>query len=230
MSAASRNTAFVSLGMSCQSASQIRKGAEVMSAALGETFEPDRHFFDGLISPVAGVAQLFEDGFPMFERAALEPGPGHPVWTPYGLRFLHHFRGEDGIADIDRYYDEDLSRFSYLREKFLRLAETRRVVFVISNSQNNLDQVADETGLDRLDFDNAELDRLQKAVDGFFGRSHEYLVVSHWQRHGGIKRPDMWILDADESDWNGDKRQWRALFADYLCEAPAEPGKPDPEA
>jgi hypothetical protein len=222
MSAVSENTAFISLGMSCQSASQIRKGAEVMSEALGETVEPDRHFFDGLISPVAGLAQLFEDGFPMFDRAALERDPDHPVWKPYGLRFLHHFRGEDGIPDIDRYYSEDLSRFSYLREKFLSLVETPRIVFVISNSQNNLDQVADETGLERLDFDNAELDRLQSAVDGFFGRPHEYLVVSHWQRHGGIRRPDMWILDADDSDWNGDKSQWRALFAEYLSSAPAD--------
>ncbi len=216
MSAGSRHTAFVGLGMSCQSACQIRKSVEVLSAALGETVRPERHFFDGLISPVDGLARLFEDGFPIFGRETIEPGPGHPVWQPYGFRFLHHFRGEDNKADIDRYFAQDMSRFSYLRQKFLKLRERRRVVFVISNSQNNLDQVAVETGLERIAFDNAELDRLQKAVDGFFGRSLEYLVVTHTGRHRGISRPDLRILEADESEWIGDKRQWRSVFREYL--------------
>lgn len=222
MSAGSPSTAFVSLGMSCQSARQIRTSVEVLSAALGEPVEPERHFFDGLISPIAGLAQLFEDGFPIFSREQIVPGPGHPTWQPYGLRFLHHFRDETA-ADIDKHFEEDLSRFTYLRNKFCALKDRPRVVFVISNSQNNLIEVAEETAIDRIDFDHAELVRLQAAVDAFFARKFEYLIVSHPDRHGHVRLPTLKIMKADDSDWTGDKAQWRALFMDYLMQPELPP-------
>ncbi|WP_417666576.1 hypothetical protein [Roseibium sp.] len=226
MSAGSPNIAIVSLGMSCQSARQIRSSIEIMSDALQEEIVPERHFFDGLISPVAGMAQLFEDGFPIFARKDIAPGPGHPTWQPYGIRFLHHFRAEpEAEADIDAHFEEDLSRFSYLRSKFIALKKRPRIVFVISNSQNNLDEVARDTGIERLHFDKGELLRLQKAVDGFLDRPCEYLVVSHPKRHGGVGLPHLAILEADESEWTGDKKQWRRLFHRYM-----ETGAVDPFA
>ncbi|MBD8892931.1 hypothetical protein [Roseibium litorale] len=216
MSAGSPHTAIVSLGMSCQSARQIRTSLEILSEALGETLEPERHFFDGLISPVAGMAQLFEDGFPIFRREDIADGPGHPTWQPYGLRFLHHFREEGQAADIDAHFAGDLSRFTYLRGKFKALADRPRVVFVISNSQNNLSEVAEETDIEDLTFVEEDLLRLQRAVDLWLGRPCEYLIVSHPERHGGISLPELTILDPDDSEWTGDKRQWRSLFRDYL--------------
>lgn len=216
MSAGSSHTAIVSLGMSCQSARQIRTSMDVLGAALGETIERERHFFDGLIAPVGGMAALFEDGFPVFDRERIEPGPGHPTWQPYAIRFLHHFRAEGGAADIDAHFDEEQSRFSYLREKFARLSDRRRVVFVISNSQNNLAEVARETEIGSIAFDQGELARLQTAVDRFLGRPCEYLVASYPDRHGGIAHPQLTILQPDGSEWTGDKAQWRALFNDYF--------------
>lgn len=192
--------------------------------ALGETIEPERHFFDGLISPVAGMTQLFNDGFPLFAREDIAPGPGHPTWMPYGIRFLHHFRAEPGgLADIDRYFDQDLSRFTHLRQKFHRLRERRRVVFVISNSQNNLTDVARETLIATLHYKQSELEELQSAVDAFLARPCEYLVVSHPDRHGGVALPNLTILEADDSEWTGDKKQWRALFNRYLQTDGVEP-------
>ncbi|MBD8878085.1 hypothetical protein [Roseibium polysiphoniae] len=223
MSAGSERTAIVSLGVSCQSARQIRTSIEILSEALGEHFVPERHFFDGLISPIAGLAQLFEDGFPIFRRQDIAAGPGHPTWQPYGLRFLHHFREEGMDADIDAHFAEDLSRFSYLREKFQRLADRARVVFVISNSQNNLDEVARDTMIADLNFRRDELERLQRAVDRFLGRPCEYLIVSHPDRHGGVDLPELTILEADESEWTGDKSQWRSLFRSYLGRKNIEP-------
>lgn len=216
VSAGSSHTAIVSLGMSCQSSRQIRTSLDVLSAALGEPIERERHFFDGLIAPVGGIAALFENDFPLFTRDEIEPGPGHPTWQPYGIRFLHHFREEDEDADIDAHIDEELSRFGYLREKFADLTNRRRVVFVISNSQNNLTEVADETEMGSIAFHPGELSRLQKAVDRFLGRACEYLVVSYPDRHGGISHPELTVLEPDDSEWTGDKAQWRALFQDYF--------------
>lgn len=224
MSAGSETTAIISLGMSCQSARQIRSSLEILSAALGEELVPERHFFDGLISPVDGLARLFEDGFPLFRREDIAAGPGHPTWQPYGIRFLHHFRPEpESPADIDGWFDHDLSRFRHLRGKFEALGARRRLVFVISNTQNNLDLVARQVCLETLHFDLQELTRLQQAVDGFFGRSCEYLVVAHPERHGGADLPELTVLEADDSEWTGDKAQWRALFRRYLAKDPVEP-------
>lgn len=217
MSAGSSNTAVISLGMSCQTARQIGSNSDVLNDVLGGTFEPERHFFDGLISPVSGMAQLFEDGFPLFGREDLVSGPGHPTWQPYGIRFLHHFRSEpDGAADIERHFEEDLSRFTYLRSKFCSLADRKRLVFVISNSQNNLDEVARDTGIARLAFDRDELVRLQAAVDRFLARPCEYLIVSHPERHGGLDLPELEVLCADDTEWTGDKTQWRHLLRNRL--------------
>lgn len=216
LSAGSSHTAIVSLGMSCQSSRQIRTSLEVLSATLEEPVERERHFFDGLIAPIDGMAALFEDDFPLFTRDQLAPGPAHPTWQPYGVRFLHHFREGEEDADIARYFDEELSRFSYLREKFAELSERRRVVFVISNTQNNLAEVAEETEMGSIAFDDGELNRLQTAVDRFLGRRCEYLVVSYPDRHGGITHPDLTILQPDDTEWTGDKAQWRALFQDYF--------------
>lgn len=224
MSAGGSKTAIVSLGVSCQSARQIRTSIEILSKALLEDLEPERHFFDGLISPVAGLARLFEDGFPLFSRADIHDGPGHPTWQPYGIRFLHHFREEPEMpADIDAWYERDLSRFTYLREKFRRLGERERLVFVISNSQNNLRWVASQVGIERLEFREAELLRLQAAVDSYFGRACEYLVVAHPERHGDVSLPELRVLTPDDSEWTGDKRQWRRLFQDYLAKGSVEP-------
>jgi hypothetical protein len=216
VSAGSSHTAIISLGMSCQSSRQIRTSLDVLSAALGETIERERHFFDGLIAPVGGMAALFEDDFPLFTRDQIEPGPGHPTWQPYGIRFLHHFRQEDEDADIDAHLDEELSRFGYLREKFADLTSRRRVVFVVSNSQNNLTEVAEETEMGSIAFQASELSRLQTAVDRFLGRACEYLVVSYPDRHGEITHPELTVLQPDDSEWTGDKVQWHALFQDYF--------------
>lgn len=217
MSVGGKHTAIVSLGMSCQSARQIRTSIEVLNAALGEVLEPERHFFDGLISPIAGLALLFENGFPIFERSQIAVGPGHPTWQPYGIRFLHHFREEGGEADIDRHFETDLARFTHLRNKFVGLGQRKRIVFVISNSQNNLAEVAADTRMETITFDPQELHRLQCAVDRYLEKPCEYLILSHPERHGGSDIPELKVLEADDSEWTGDKAQWRALFQEYLA-------------
>ncbi len=212
MSASQGSAVIASLGMSCQSARQIRDNLDVISRRLNGEAAHDSQFFDGLIAPPVGLAKLFEDGFPLFSREDLDEGPGHPTWRPYGVRFLHHFREGEGAADIDRYFERDLSRFTYLREKFMRLKRARRLVFVLSNTQNNLDLVARETKLERISFDAAEVLRLQTAVQEFLGRACEFITVTSHERRGDLPSERVHILKPDDSEWTGDKRQWRAVF------------------
>ncbi len=219
MSVSGPTTAIVSLGMSCQSARQIRTNAEVIGAILGEEVGRNAQFFDGLIAPPAGLARLFEDGFPLFSRDDIAEGPGHPTWSAYAIRFLHHFRDDDG-ADIDRFFDHDLSRFTHLRDKFLALAAVPRLVFVISNSQNNLTEVAAETAIERIDFNREEIGRLREAVQAFLGRRCEFILVSTPDRRGSLDDPDLHLLTPDDSEWTGDTRQWREVFLSRLGVVP----------
>src|SRR5690606_14164822 len=128
---------------------------------------------------------------------------GHPTWSAYAIRFLHHFRDDDG-ADVDRFFASDLSRFTHLRDKFLALAGVPRLVFVISNSQNNLTEVAAETALERIDFDHDEVCKLREAVQAFLGRSCEFILVSTPDRRGSLVDPDLHLVAPDDSEWTGD--------------------------
>ncbi|WP_102868457.1 hypothetical protein [Pseudovibrio exalbescens] len=216
MSAAGKSTAVVSLGISCQSARQIRTHTELISSLLGEPVEHTSHFFDGLVTPPLGLAKLLDDGFPLFSRESLEDGPGHPTWQPYGIRFLHHFRGEEGVADIDAYFDNEVSRFTYLRRRFLQLRDAENLLFVISNSQNNLDEVAQETAMETIEFDQGQLETLKGSLARFFGRHWPLVVVTHEERVQDVSHDALHILQPDSTEWTGDKQQWADVFRRHL--------------
>lgn len=217
MSAEGHSTAIVSLGISCQSARQIRTHAEEIGHQLGENIQPARHFFDGLIAPVPGVARLFEDGFPLFGPGNIRMGPHHPVWHPYDIHFLHHFRDEAGAVDIAGRMSEELSRFGHMRGKLQRLSRFERLVFVLSNSQNNLTMVQEETGLTDLHFEASAVGRLRHAVEQYLGRPCEFILVSLDGRHAGDLADEVHVLSPDDSEWTGDKGQWRALLLERLA-------------
>ncbi|MTI43353.1 hypothetical protein E1178_06990 [Roseibium hamelinense] len=86
---------------------------------------------------------------------------------------------------------------------------------MVSNTQNNLLDVARKTDIPTA-FSDQELERLQRAVDGFMGRSCEYLIVSCPGRYEGRSLPDLHHLAPDDSEWAGDKTHWRALFKRYF--------------
>ncbi|MEO1199713.1 MAG: hypothetical protein AAFX39_10850 [Pseudomonadota bacterium] len=214
MSAIGDGCAIVSLGMSCQGARQLRKNLGLLGDLTGGEMAHGSHFFDSLISPLEGIAQLLDDGFPMFSRQDIADGPGHPTWRPYGLRFLHHFREATGAeADIDVYFERDSSKFVHLREKFLNLRDVPRLIFIVQNSQNNLDDVAKTIGLNDITLSAATLRRLSASVGRFFGRPCPMIVASYRGRQGDVVLPDHAVLTRDDSEWEGDKAQWQALFA-----------------
>ncbi|MDX5592940.1 hypothetical protein [Pseudovibrio sp. SPO723] len=216
MSAAGQNTAVVSLGISCQSARQIRTHVELISSLIGEPVQHVSHFFDGLITPPEGLAKLLDDGFPLFTREQIEEGAGHPTWHPYGIRFFHHFRGEDGIADVNRYFENETSRFSYLKNRFLELRNAQHLLFVLSNSQNNLDEVAEETELGPFHFEQRHLEELKASLRAFFAKDCDLLVVSHEEKVVDVEYDHLHILEPDSSEWTGDKRQWAEVFRKHL--------------
>jgi len=91
---------------------------------------------------------------------------------------------------------------------------------VISNTQNNLDQVAQATGTISDRIAAADIVDLCAATDRFFAAASEYVVVSYADRlDKAVDRKNIktYQLVRDTSDWQGDITQWAGVFRDYLC-------------
>ena len=213
MSAEGDGWAVISLGISCQGARQIRKNLDLLSTLTGVEMRHSSHFFDSLIAPVDGISALLRDGFPMFDRADIADGPGHPTWQPYGLRFLHHFRDRTGVeADIDAYFARDQSKFAHLRYKLFALRDVPNLIFIVQNTQNNLATVAPGIGLASIAFDAGGVAGLGEAVAGFLGRPHPMIILSYPDRIGDLDPAAVHLLTPDDSEWEGDKVQWQSVF------------------
>jgi len=221
MSLVGIHTAVVSLGMSCQAAHQIRQHAKLISSCLenGETLDALRLPFDWLICPPSSALRMLETGrfFPE-HREALEIDHA-PYWRDYHTYFWHDFLDEDRRYDLSLDFQGTKDKYERLVDRFRDLSRMRRLVFVISNSQNNLDFVAERTQALTPDMSASQIEGLCDATDRFFGRRCEYLVVTYSDRLD--RNPDrdnvkVYRVDRDSSEWRGEPRTWARVFKAYF--------------
>ena len=59
--------------------------------------------------------------------------------------------------------------------------------------------------------------RLRHAVEHYLGRPCEFILVSLDGRHAGNLADEVHVLSPDDSEWTGDKGQWRALLLERLA-------------
>ena len=161
------------------------------------------------------------------------------LWGGGGVYFRHectlrksrpieYLRGK---VDLERGYRELAGKFAHLAEKFRRLRELERLLFVISNSQNDLTEYQAEVGIDPA-MSADDVVTLCAACDRYFGRHCEYLVATYEDRlTGAPQRPGLSVfkLAPDTSEWAGDHAQWREIFTQYLradVHAPTRHGMP----
>ncbi|MEZ0170259.1 hypothetical protein [Microvirga sp. TS319] len=221
MSLIGTHTAVVSLGMSCQSAHQIRLHAKLISTCLrsGEALDASRLPFDWLICPPSSVLKILESGrfFPD-HRDALELDHA-PYWRDYHTYFWHDFLDEDRHYDLSLDFQGTRDKYERLAEKFRALSKMRRLVFVISNSQNNLDFVADRTQALTPGMSASHIEELCDATDQFFGRRCEYLVVSYadrLDRRPARRNVKVYPIGKDPSEWRGEPDTWARVFTEYF--------------
>ncbi|MDQ0472670.1 hypothetical protein [Labrys wisconsinensis] len=86
----SAKNAVVSLGVSCQTAHQIRRHHRLIATALNDQdLKWQSSFFDNLITPPSAVVSLFSSG-DISEVRAEEIGMyQRVVWSNHGLFFWH---------------------------------------------------------------------------------------------------------------------------------------------
>jgi hypothetical protein len=234
MSLVGRKAAVVSLGMSCQSTLQIDDHADLIAKAIGDPeLKPSSLPFDNIVCHPASAATILRtDTFfpPSADRLKLLRGA---LWAEHRVYFRHECTLRKsrpieylmGTVNLARGYRDLAGKFTHLADKFRRLAQLERLIFVISNTQNDLTEYRDEAGIDEIVSMEA-IEALCDATDGYFGRPCEYVFVTYEPRVAGAsKRPGLGVfkLVPDSSEWAGDHAQWAAVWTRYLSGSATTP-------
>jgi hypothetical protein len=227
MSLVGRRAAVVSLGMSCQTTLQIDDHAELIRRSIGDdTLKLSSLPFDNVVCHPASVAKLLDSGkFYPSSKDDLTLFRG-AFWAANGVYFRHEctLRKSRPIeylrnkVDLARGYRDLAGKFAHLADKFRGLSKLERLIFVISNSQNDLLEYQAEVGIDCV----VPMDAVQvlcDACDRYFDRRCDYIFATYDSRtQGAVNRPNLRVakLVPDSSPWAGDHAQWKTVWTDYF--------------
>ncbi len=204
MALISPELAVMSVGMSCQPAHQLRTHVDSLRLISGQPLQVHSTPWDWTICGPAGVAAMVRDGvtFPRDPRE-LE-ARAKPYW-PARSCFFWHVKG--AITD----HAAGLARALECEAQLEHVAAARRRVFILANTQNNLEAKRRDQGGFNIPFTPAAVDDLEAALVARFGPS-ELHVVSYGSRHALGGRRKVWELKPDRSQWQGDPHQWAHLL------------------
>lgn len=231
MSLVGAKVAVVSLGMCCQSTFQIRHHADLIARLSGDpTAKISGMPFDGLICPPhAAIKMMQEDRFHPQRIDELTISEG-AYWKEIGAHFWHEFRPKTkkllgrGRINLEHSHRSLTEKYKYMADKFRKLANGRRLIFVICNTQNNLPLVAELTGTVDYVLTLDSIGDLAAHGDAFFGQRCEYVFVTYkkWMRGGlGRENVSVYPLSPDNSDWQGDPAQWSDVFHKVISRLPS---------
>ena len=203
-----RNKTMVSLGMSCQTAHQLRRlkhpGSDTPSG-----------LFDWLICPLASTIKLLNHQIPDFSLSDIKIRKGRAYWAEFNLYFWHSFyitEADGRRFSIEETFEQELMRWRHLRDRFSALDPTK-TVFVVSNTQNNLHgEVFDDSELDQYHFTDTDINHLTQSLATYF-RTHtdeiNLQVVTRAERSSGLSdNTSITFLPMDHNEWKGSKSSW----------------------
>ena len=137
--------------------------------------------------------------------------------------FWHDFRNEDKLVDLAGTFASTQTKYNALWDSFRRLSQLERVVFVVSNVQNNLPKVLDEDfSKDGFGFTMDNICHVKSSIDRLLGRPCELVAVTYQERSEadlaaavppGIR---VYTVDRNTAGWAGDNDGWREIFLDYF--------------
>lgn len=138
-----------------------------------------------------------------------------PYWAEFNIYFWHNFlvtNKENRHVNINETFEQEINRWRYLRDRFSNLDPTR-TVFVISNTQNNLEfEVFDETEIDQYHFTASVPDDLKHSLAKYFGTTINNVhlqVLTRKARFSGLNDNGLVkFLPVDNNEWKGSKKSW----------------------
>jgi hypothetical protein len=216
-----KTSAVISLGLSCQTEFQIRANKSKIEKLTGEEFFEFKTPFDWNMADPAGVALMLRDGkyFPKrpseFSKGVTADGIKKPYWPDRSTWFWH----------VKAPWELASARMSTAKANFERIRHCRRRIFIVSNTQNNLQSFSRRLGGFDPHLGILAIHDFHNALTANFGPNFELHVVtrSNWSkllRAGPVApRPqDPWgqifihFFQPDRSQWSGDMAQWEKLF------------------
>lgn len=207
--------AVISLGSSCQTARHISLNVPLLRDRLDPNMELRALPFDWCLAP-PGAAARWLRGPVRVPPAGAELLPAkRPFWARHGVWLWH-----DPV--------EDATDFAALAERLdrrwarmLALRSLERRVFILSNTQNNLDRVR-HGAPQPMDFrlTAQRMREMAAAVEAVFGpEGNSLLFVAYAHRITDDARRagfPLAILEPDATDHAGDTEQWRSALARHI--------------
>ncbi len=200
---------LASIGLSCQTSVQLTYFAENNIDRVRYVKGP----FDWMICPPEGFCRWLDADMPVFTRGEITLRRGFPWWERFGLWFWHGFSYvKDGARyiDIDKTFDNQLSKVKYQRRCFKSL-DPLSTVFFWSNTQNNLTPVVFQEGEEKLfHLNKTAVSSIGQSMERFFDSPIALEFVSREDRANTIslENSNIRFLARDRSRWKGDYVAW----------------------
>ncbi|NKC29460.1 hypothetical protein [Falsiroseomonas selenitidurans] len=211
MSLIGERAAVVSLGTSCQTARHVSLNVTLLRARLDPTMQLRTLPFDWCLAPPGAVARWLRGPVRVPPTLAELVPAKRPFWARQGV-WLWHDPVEEA-ADFTALAGRLQRRWA----RMLALRALERRVFILSNTQNNLDRVRDGAP-QTLDFrlTAQRMRDVAAAVASVFGPDgNSLLFVAYADRltpDARLAGFPLAILEPDASDHDGDAAQWRAVL------------------
>jgi hypothetical protein len=208
----------LALGLTCQTSFRIRAekaliGKLAKDPAVDEIATP----FDWLIVSPAAIKRLLDQNRFVPEHAELTSVEKRAAWPEMGVFFWHE---KQRLSDAG--YAALRDKYQHKAENLERFKTVKKLIVIVSNTQNDLPMLAEKTGADLM-LKGKDLRELYKSLKRFLGRSFQFVVVTYGDRvSGGQKFGKRFVLEPDVSEWKGDPKAWRGLLTDLLGGPPAK--------
>jgi hypothetical protein len=217
MSLRGTGTAFISIGIACQTARQLYENRRHLSSLVGEPLEYGSSFFNWLMVSADEVPRLLERMTAPIEAGSIGLPAGEKVPVLLGYRAWMFHDGPNATITRSR-LRQLVAKYEHLRQNFLDLCARRTRHFVLCNAQNNLatehPHLSDSM---TIAFDDTLIARTRAAVDRLFptGRNR-LLVVARADRLERPMRRRVRVPAADATEWEGDGTAWAAVLSRHL--------------
>ena len=214
---ADEGLAVVSLGTSCQTPRQL---ALYGQARADVTFV--KNIYDWIAAPPDVAADWLDADLEGFELEDLAVRRGHAWLKPRNLYAWHWFGKTQPVGpkklNIPLTIEREKAKFAHQTSIF-RTLDPARTLFVTANTQNNLEgDVYSPPEFHRIPFNAADIDRLNRSLDAFFGARCRMLTISYESRSDAALRERaresdlVAMLDVDDTEWEGDDDGWAAAI------------------
>jgi hypothetical protein len=219
MSIVSESQAFISIGVSCQTAQQLQRHAGFLSSLLNDQLLERSAFFNWVFVSASDIAKVVE---------RLHSGPimPHSLYVPthaqealrledFKLWFWHE-KLSDAVTQDD--VERIAGKYERLRNRFLKMLEKPTRYIVLSNTQNNIEDFYpyQTQGMNiSLDADIVSEIACAPWATNQYGRA-EMIAVTYPRRWTGRPHPDVSYLEEDDTVWEGSLAHWDEALQRHL--------------